>query len=103
MAIIKQTYRDGPYTDFFAQGVKVGNTLYMAGQVGVRSDGTAGADIVEQCSLAYEHIGNVLSQFGASADNIVDETWFVTDVSEVMGKVRQIFAEQRSLCGVSSL
>ena len=31
----KKLYRDGPYEDFFSQGVLVGNILTLAGQIGV--------------------------------------------------------------------
>ena len=34
MALDKKLLRNGPYADFFSQGVQVGNTLHMAGQVG---------------------------------------------------------------------
>ena len=61
MTIEKQTYRSGPYKDLFAQGVKVGNTLYLAGQVGVDETGKPATDIVEQTKLAYANIGRVLA------------------------------------------
>jgi enamine deaminase RidA (YjgF/YER057c/UK114 family) len=41
MGINKQTFRSGPFQDFFAQGVEVGGTLYLAGQIGVDGFGTA--------------------------------------------------------------
>ena len=34
MAIEKKLYRSGPYADLFSQGVQVGSTIYMAGQIG---------------------------------------------------------------------
>ena len=35
MPIEKKLFRSGPYADLFNQGVQVGNTLYMAGQVAI--------------------------------------------------------------------
>ena len=78
MTIEKQTYRSGPFKDIFAQGVKVGNALHLSGQVGIDASGTAGADIATQTKLAYENIRHVLLKFGATMNNIVDETMFVT-------------------------
>ena len=51
MTIGKKIYRSGPLKDFFAQGVKVGDVLYLAGQVGIDASGKPGADIVEQTKL----------------------------------------------------
>ena len=84
MSINKKLYRSGPYADLFSQGVQVGNALYMAGQVGTDESGQAPDDLVEQMSLAYGHVIDVLSQFDANMDNIVDETWFVTDIDDCM-------------------
>ena len=39
MNIDKKLFRDGPYSDFFSQGVQVGNILTLAGQVGDGKDG----------------------------------------------------------------
>ena len=41
MSIQKTLYRDGPYAALFSQGVQVGNTLHMAGQVGTDASGKA--------------------------------------------------------------
>ena len=99
MSINKKLYRSGPYADLFSQGVQVGNALYMAGQVGTDESGQAPDDLVEQMSLAYEHVKDVLSQFDANMDNIVDETWFVTDIDDCMAKVEELFTERQRLYG----
>lgn len=92
MSIEKQTFRSGPYKDIFAQGVKVGNILYLAGQVGIDDEGNVGADITEQTKFAYSNIRKVLSEFGATMASIVDETIFVTDMGEAMSNADSIFA-----------
>ncbi len=99
MAVSKQTYRSGPYKDFIANGVKVGNVLYLSGQVGVGTDGVPGADITEQTRLAYENIAHVLSKFDATMDNIVDETCFVTDMSEIMANMDSVYAARARAYG----
>lgn len=114
MSIDKQLYRSGPFKTIFAQGVRVGNVLYLAGQVGVDKAGKAGADITEQTRLAYANISRVLGEFDATLANVVDETMFVTDINEVMSNSDSVFsvreqaygeqpAVSQTLIGVSAL
>ena len=95
----KKLYRVGPYADFFSQGVQVGNVLTLAGQLGDNEDGSVPAEIKDQMINCYRNIKNVLSEFGASLDNIIDETWFVTDVNECMENVSEIFNERENIYG----
>ncbi len=99
MAITKQSYRSGPYKDLIANGVKVGNVLYLSGQVGMDPGGKTGECIVEQTKFAYANIKHVLAEFGATMDNIVDETVFVTDIPEVMGKIEEVYGERAKAYG----
>ena len=95
----KKLYRTGPYADFFSQGVQVGNVLTLAGQLGDNEDGSVPDDIKGQMINCYNSIKNVLSEFGATLDNVIDETWFATDVDECMENVSDIFDERESIYG----
>lgn len=99
MTIHKKTYRDGPFKDFIAQGTQVGNTLYLAGQVGISENGAVPANIAEQTAIAYSNMKHVLSQFGADMGNIVDETFFVTDMNELMENVEAVYGQRESAYG----
>ncbi|MDA8659607.1 Rid family hydrolase [Luminiphilus sp.] len=99
MSIEKELYRSGPYADFFSQGVKVGDSLYLAGQVGMTETGEIPAGLPAQVEAAYKNIATVLSQFDAKMDNIVDETFFVTDINECMSQVPQIFQARETAYG----
>ena len=100
MPIEKKLFRSGPYADLFSQGVQVGNTLYMAGQVAIiDEEGGIPEDLVEQMKLAYQNVAAVLAEFGADMDNIVDETWFVTDVNDCMAQVESLFTERHMIYG----
>lgn len=99
MAISKEVYSAGPYNNIYAQAVKVDDTLYISGQVGVKHDGSPGANIVEQTQLAYANIKHVLQQFDASAQNIVDETWFATDMKDLMKQSEDVFAKRSEFYG----
>tara|TARA_B100001029_G_C14789881_1_gene301242 strand:- start:7 stop:393 length:387 start_codon:yes stop_codon:yes gene_type:complete len=95
----KKLYRVGPYADFFSQGVQAGNVLTLAGQLGDNEDGSVPAEIKDQMINCYRNIKNVLSEFDASLDNVIDETWFVTDVNECMQNVSEIFNERENIYG----
>ena len=89
----KQVVRFGPFASAIANGVKKGDTIYMSGQVGLDDAGkvVGVGDVGAQVRQAYANVAETLSQLGATMDDIVDETWFVTDVSSVMGDMKNVF------------
>lgn len=99
MALDKKLFRNGPYANLFSQGVQVGNTLRMAGQVGTDANGKAPENLVEQMKNAYQHVESVLKEFDCTMDNIVEETWFVTDMHECMSQVQELFAARQAIYG----
>lgn len=99
MADSKSSYRSGPYKAFFAQGVRVGDALYLSGQVGVDAKGVAGADLPAQIELAYANIQHVLAQFGATLDDVVDETLYITDMQELLTQAEAIYAKRQQAFG----
>ena len=99
MALDKKLFRNGPYADLFSQGVQVGNTLHMAGQVGTDASGQAPDSLVEQMKNAYQHVESVLKEFDCTMDNVVEETWFVTDMRECMTQVQDLFAARQAIYG----
>ena len=99
MALDKKLFRNGPYADLFSQGVQVGNTLHMAGQVGTDASGKAPDSLLEQMINAYQHVESVLKEFDCTMDNVVEETWFVTDMRECMTQVQALFAERQAIYG----
>jgi enamine deaminase RidA (YjgF/YER057c/UK114 family) len=99
MKIDKKLFRAGPYSDFFSQGVQVGNILTLAGQLGDGEDGEILQSIKEKMENCYKNIKNVLKEFGASLDNVIDESWFVTDVNKCMENVDEIFLARERIYG----
>jgi enamine deaminase RidA (YjgF/YER057c/UK114 family) len=67
----------------YSQAVKVGDTIYVSGQVSHDDSGNivSPGDMESQMRQAYTNIRKVLAQYGATMDNIVDETLFVTDMN----------------------
>src|ERR1041384_4201323 len=66
----------------YAQAVKVGDTIYLAGQVSHDAEGNiiGVGDMEKQMRQAYANVAEVLARYGATMDNIVDEVLFVTDM-----------------------
>ena len=99
MTIQKKLFRNGPYADLFSQGVQVGNSLNLAGQVGTDATGSAPESLVEQMQNAYQHVESVLKEFDCTMDNVVEETWFVTDMHECMSQVEALFTARQMIYG----
>ncbi len=76
----------------FAQAVKVGNTIWLSGQVGVGPDGKYGT-LEEQFRNAYGYVTKLLGMYGADLTNVVDETLYRTgdskDFATVASKIRR--------------
>jgi len=66
----------------YSQAVKVGDTIYLSGQVSHddKGDILGEGDMEVQMRAAYANIGKVLAQYDATMDNVVDEILFVTDM-----------------------
>ena len=66
----------------YAQAVKVGDTIYLSGQVSHDDRGNIVGlrDMEAQMRQAYTNIQKLLAQYGATIDNVVDEVLFVTDM-----------------------
>ena len=95
----KKLFRNGPYADLFSQGVQIGNILTLAGQLGDDQEGNVPNDLQSQMENCYKNIEIVLKEFNASLDNIIDETWFVTDIEECMTNVGEIFDSRERIFG----
>ena len=95
----KKIFRNGPYSDLFSQGVQIGNILTLAGQLGDDLEGNVPNDLKSQMENCYKNIEIVLKEFNASFDNIIDETWFVTDIEECMTNVGEIFDSREKIYG----
>jgi 2-iminobutanoate/2-iminopropanoate deaminase len=78
----------------YAQTVKVGDTIYVSGQVSHDDKGNivGPGDMETQMNQAYINVQKVLSQYGTTMDSIVDEILFVTDMDAAFasaGKCRK--------------
>ena len=95
----KKLFRYGPYAYFFSQGVQTGNILTLAGQLGDEIEGNVPNDLQGQMENCYKNIETILKEFNATLDNIIDETWFVTNIEECMTNVGEIFDSREKIYG----
>jgi enamine deaminase RidA (YjgF/YER057c/UK114 family) len=81
------TWRGGPAWGPIAQGWRVGNTVYVGGQVAVDEHGQviAPGDIETQTRECYRNIENVLARAGGSLQDVVKITSFLVWPGEPAG------------------
>jgi 2-iminobutanoate/2-iminopropanoate deaminase len=74
----------------YAQGVKVGDTVWLSGQAGHDEQGVFADDVEAQMRLAYANIQKLLAGFGMSMSDVVDETLYVLDNSAAAAAREQL-------------
>ena len=75
--------RDIGQSGLHAQAVMVAGhgTIYVSGQVAVDGQGAAvGDDVATQARVIFERIAQYLAEFGATLDDVVKITTFLTDM-----------------------
>ena len=83
-----------PPTRGYSQVVKVGNTVYIAGQVGITIDGNvvSKGDAAAQARQIWQNLEAAVKSAGGALENIVKTTTFVTDITH-SAAARQVRAE----------
>ena len=94
----------------FSAGVRVGNMLYLSGQIGIdRSGSLVPGGIAAETKCAMENIKATLERNGSSLDHVIKVTVMLVDMSEwsEMNKVYVTYFSQhlpaRSAFGTSGL
>ena len=93
MRTARQVTRYGPFQDYIANGVRVGDLVFLSGQVGTDAEGAVvgEGDLVAQVRQCYANIEEALGHFDASMADIVDEMVLVTDMEDAMGQIDEVF------------
>jgi enamine deaminase RidA (YjgF/YER057c/UK114 family) len=68
----------------FAQATRVGDTIWVSGQVGVDANFQPGAGMTAQAELAFESLKAVLAEAGACLADVVELTTFHIDLQADM-------------------
>lgn len=73
-------FEGAPYN----QAVKVGELVFVAGQLGLSPDGSGlvGPGIAEQTEQALQNLHAILEEAGSSLDNLVKTTVFLQDLGD---------------------
>jgi 2-iminobutanoate/2-iminopropanoate deaminase len=77
---VRRTGAAGEAIYGFAQAVRVRDTIHVSGQTASGDDDAGPGDMNRQMAAAYAKISALLAAYGATMDNVVDETLFVTDM-----------------------
>jgi enamine deaminase RidA (YjgF/YER057c/UK114 family) len=63
----------------YAPAIKVGNTVWVSGQVGISDKGEIPASLEEQAHIAFQRLQYVLEAAGASIDDVVELVTYHVD------------------------
>lgn len=80
----------GPYS----QAIKSGNTLYVSGQMGANPETGAlvSDDVKEQAAQALRNLQAVITEAGATIENVCKVTVFLTDMADFQA-VNAVYSE----------
>ncbi len=78
----------------YSQAVRFGPLIFLSGQTAWSDEDPAGGlgDVGQQMRTAYAKVRRLLAMYGATMQDVVDETLFVTDMAAaipVAGEVRR--------------
>lgn len=64
----------------FSPATRVGDLIWVSGQVGIDADAKPGEDMASQARLAFENLRTVLAEAGATMADVVELVTFHTDL-----------------------
>jgi len=74
---------DGQQDAFgYSQATRVGDTIYVAGTVGIGEGMHIPESMAEQMELAYRNVADTLAHFGADMSDVVEQRVYVTNIDE---------------------
>lgn len=74
----------------YSPAVSAGGLVFIAGQVGIRPDGTIPEAADEQIRLAFERLGAILAHEGLGFDDLVELVSYHVRIDEQLGEFREI-------------
>lgn len=81
-----------PQNDTYSQAVRLGDLIYVSGQLGVRPDGTLPLAFSDQVRQALENVATVLEAAGSSLQLVAKVNIFVTDFSR-LAEMNMVYRE----------
>lgn len=74
----------------FSPGIRLGNLLFTAGQVGADVQGRVPADIREQTRHTFENLRAVLAAAGSGFEHVIKVTVYLTDMRD-FGAMNEVY------------
>lgn len=110
MFTIKETKKAPSAIGPYSQSVLYGNILFSSGQIGINPETGEMENTIElQAEQVMKNLGAVLEIYGASYENVIKTTCFITDMddfavfNEIYGKYFSSHKPARSCVAVKSL
>ena len=72
-----------PQNDTYSQAVRLGDVVYVSGQLGLRQDGSAPETFQEQVRQALDNVAAVLEAAGSALALVAKVNIFITDFSRL--------------------
>lgn len=72
-----------PQNDTYSQAVRLGDVIYVSGQLGVRQDKSVPENFPDEVRLALENLRTVLEAAGSSLALVARVNIFITDFSRL--------------------
>lgn len=97
----RELFRSGPFGRAYAQAVRAGDVVHVAGQVATDAQGAmvGAGDLVTQVRQVYANAAAALAMVGGGLPDVAAETWFVTDMADFVRQSRAIFEIRRQAYG----
>lgn len=74
----------------YSPAVRAGGLVFIAGQVGIRADGTIPDSAEEQIRLAFTRLGAILKHEGLSFDNLVELVSYHVNIDSQLTTFREV-------------
>lgn len=97
----KKVANIGPFQQLFPAAVQKGSLITLTGHVSVTDEAAPRdpGDLLAQIRNIYADVAKTLEAMGATMNDVVDETWFVTDAGDLMANLEPIFAARAKAYG----
>ena len=81
-----------PNNATYSQAVRLGDVIYLSGQLGVRRDGTLPGVFQDEVRQALDTIATVLHEAGSAMSLVAKVNIFITDFT-LLGEMNQVYAQ----------
>ena len=81
-----------PQNNTYSQAVRLGDVIYLSGQLGVQPDGALPGEFPAQARQAFDNVATVLKAAGSSLSLVAKVNIYITDFSRLR-EMNEIYPE----------